>query len=467
MTTHQPGETRPPAEPIAVIGMACRLPGAAGPAQLWDLLCRGAEAPGPHIDDIDHVEGTGAHTAETGVTGHDRDATAGAGTTAESAATIDPQQRLLLRTAREALADAGSDPATLAGTRTAVFAGQSQADHWERLRETRAERRMEPLAALTDGGQQRSVLAGRLSYALGLHGPCVTVDTGQASSLTAVHLACTSLRAGESTLALAGGVNAVLSPVAGDLFGRAGVLAADRRCKFADASADGFVRADGVGVVVLKPLRAALADGDRVRAVILGSAVSHDGATKQRLTDPSVTGQRLAMRWAYEAAGAEPGRVGYVEAHGTGTGIDRIELAALNEELAAGRPVGRPLLVGSVKTNIGHCEAAAGVAGLIKTVLCLEHRAVPPSLHFTTPSPEVEWGRLPITVPTAIEPLPSAGSAAETDNGGDTGTGPALAAVNGQSICGVNVHLVLSAAPPAPESTGPPPYSRTAVVPAF
>ncbi|MFC9064618.1 beta-ketoacyl [acyl carrier protein] synthase domain-containing protein [Streptomyces harbinensis] len=444
MSAHHTGIPSAAAEPIAVIGMACRLPGAAGVAQLWELLCRGAEAPGPHIEGLDgRTPGTDPPgTAATGGT--------------------DPQQHLLLHTAREALADAGTDPAALAGTRTAVFAGQSQADHWERLRETRAERRLDPLTALTDGGQQRSVLAGRLSYALGLHGPSVTLDTGQASSLAAVHLACTSLRAGESTLALAGGVNAILSPVAGDLFDRAGVLAADRRCKFADASADGFVRADGAGVVVLKPLRTALADGDRVRAVLLGSAISHDGATKKRLTDPSVTGQRLAMRWAYEAAGVPPGSVGYVEAHGTGTGIDRVELAALNEELAPGRPPGHPLLVGSVKTNIGHCEAAAGVAGLIKTVLCLEHRTVPPSLHFSTPSPYVDWDRLPITVPTATRPLPTV----PTGTGAGPDSAPAPAAVNGQSISGVNVHLVLRAAPAADPDTGPPPPSRTSAAPA-
>ncbi|MER5931120.1 beta-ketoacyl synthase N-terminal-like domain-containing protein [Streptomyces sp. NPDC002054] len=428
--------------PIAVIGMACRLPGADSPEALWNLLDNGTDATGALPRDRfagDSNSGTRGGFLDE-VDAFDADFF---GITDDEAALIDPQQRLLLTTAWEALEDAGTLPGSLAGTRTAVYAGQSHGDHWDRLRDAGAEDRLDPLGSLA-GTQQRSLLAGRISYAFGLHGPSVTVDTGQASSLTAVHLACLSLRAGEAALALAGGANTVLAPAAGRLFGRAGVLAPDGRCKFADASANGFVRSDGVGMVVLKPLDRALADGDRVRAVLLGSAVGNDGATKERLTDPSRTGQRLAMRWAYEDAGVSPGDVDYVEAHGTGTRIDAVELGALNEVLGEGRPAGRPVLVGSLKTNIGHCEAAAGVAGLIKTVLCLEHRAVPASLHLKEPSPLVDWDRLPLVVPTTTRPLPPRRPGR-----------PHLAAVNGQSISGVNVHVVLASAPESISESAP------------
>ncbi|EHN80161.1 mycocerosate synthase [Streptomyces coelicoflavus ZG0656] len=181
------------------------------------------------------------------------------------------------------------------------------------------------------GTEQRALLSGRLSYFFGWHGTSLTVDTGQASSLAAVHLACASLRSGEATLALAGGVNAALSPAVTGLFAQAGVLSPDGACRFGDARANGFVRSDGAGIVVLKPLERALADGDRIRAVLRGSALSNDGATKEQVTDPSATGQRLAMRWAHEDAGTSPHDVDYVEAHGTGTRIDAVELAALND----------------------------------------------------------------------------------------------------------------------------------------
>ncbi|MFD7614373.1 polyketide synthase [Streptomyces sp. NPDC059828] len=416
---------------VAVIGMGCRLPGAHGPGQLWDLLESGRDAtrsapldrfppgtlPPPGGRRGGFVDGADAFDAGFfGIPDHE-------------AAVMDPQQRLLLLTAWEALEDAGGDPRRLAGSRTAVFVGQSHADHWERLRAVRGG--AFDLDCLV-GGQQRAMLAGRLSFHLGLHGASVTVDCAQASSLAAVHLACLSLRAGESELALAGGANLLFDTAATRVFDDAGVLSGDGHCRFGDADADGFVRSDGVGVVVLKTLDRAVADGDRIHAVILGSAMSHDGAAEKRITDPSTTGQTLAMRWAYQDAGTVPGDVGYVEAHGTGTRIDAVELSALTEVLAEGRPPGRPCLVGSVKSNIGHCEAAAGVAGLIKAVLCLEHGQVPPSLHHDNPSPLVDWDRLPLVVPTSPQPLPAAPDR------------PAIAAVNGQGMSGTNVHMVLA-----------------------
>ncbi|MFD8519453.1 polyketide synthase [Streptomyces capillispiralis] len=420
--------------PVAVIGVGCRLPGAHGSGQLWELLRSGRDATRPAPADRFPPGTTVPAGGRRGgfLDGVEEFDAKFFGIPDDEAAAMDPQQRLLLLTAWEAVEDAGQDPRRLTGSRTGVFAGQSHADHWERLREARAGSL--DLDALV-GGHQRAMLAGRLSFHLGLHGPSVTLDCAQASSLAAVHLACLSLRAGESELALAGGANLLLGTTATEVFDRAGVLSGEGRCRFGDAGADGFVRSDGVGVVVLKALDRAVADGDRIRAVILGSAMSHDGATKERVTDPSGRGQALAMRWAYQDAGIAPGDVGYVEAHGTGTRIDAVELGALTEVLAEGRPPGRPCLVGSVKTNIGHCEAAAGVAGLIKAVLCLEHGQVPPSLHHDTPSPLVDWDRLPLVVPASPRPLPAVAGR------------PAIAAVNGQGMSGTNVHVVLGRGP--------------------
>ena len=416
---------RSPDDVVAVIGMACRLPGARTPDQLWRHLLDGTdlvrEAP------TDRVAGARWGGFVDEVTGFDHDFF---GIGAHEATEMDPQQRLLLMTAWDALEDAGQPAAQLAGTRTAVYVGQSHGDHWD----TRGQRPAGLGLASMIGGEQRAMAAGRLSYHFDLRGVSVTVDAAQASSGVAVHLAAQSLRTGDAELALAAGVNLVLGPTPAMIFERAGVLAADGRCKFGDASADGFVRSDGVVVVVLKPLAAALAAGDRVRAVLHGSAVSNDGRSKSTLTAASVTGQRLAMRWAYRAGGVDPAEVDYVEAHGTGTGIDTVELTALAEVLGENRPAGRPCPVGSVKTNIGHTEAAAGLAGMLKAVLCLEHGVVPPSLHHHTPHPGVDWERVPLVVPTAVRRLPVCDR-------------PSLVAVNGQSMSGVNVHLVLGTAP--------------------
>lgn len=421
---------RQPNTPIAVVGIGCRLPGADSTEALWEQLCRGADAirrvpedrfPGADKPAYDTLRGGFLDDVES----FDADFF---GIAPQEAEVMDPQQRILLPVAWEALEDAGILPAEWGRARTAVYVGQAHGDNWDRTRDGRGDSL--DLGCLT-GTHQRSMLAGRLSYHLGLHGPSVTVDAAQASSLAALHLACLSLRAGESALALAGGANLTLGPDATRMFDSAGVLSKAGHCAFGDAGADGFVRSDGVAVVVLKRLDRALADGDRVRAVILGSALSHDGADKDHLLDPSRAGQARAMRWAYEDAGVAAGEVDYVEAHGTGTRIDAVELGALNEVLTQGRRPGHRCLVGSAKSNIGHTEAAAGVVGLIKTVLCLEHGQVPPSLHFHEPSPGVDWARVPLVVPTSMEPL------------GTPGRRP-TAAVNGQSISGVNAHVVLT-----------------------
>ncbi|MFF3287033.1 beta-ketoacyl synthase N-terminal-like domain-containing protein [Streptomyces sp. NPDC003023] len=430
------------ARSIAVIGMACRLPGADGPDELWDLLRNGVDAtsetpPDRYDVNILHSEQPGPGMIGSRRAGYvegmaDFDAEF-FGMSPTEAVELDPQQRLLLMTAWEALEDAGSRPDELAGTRTGVFVGNARADYLEiRFREG--------LQSVTAAqfNNFRSLLPARLSYFLDLRGPSVLIDTACSSSLVAVHNAVQSLRAGETPLALAAGVNLTLRPDEGVMMTQAGGLAADGRSKFADAGADGHTPGDAVGVVVLKRLTDALADGDRIRAVIEGSAIGNDGRTSDSPLNPSLTGQVEVLRWAYEDAGVAPADVDYVEAHGAGSPVlDALEITALGEVLGADRPSDRPLLVGSVKTNIGHAEAAGGVAGLIKTVLCLEHGQVPQSLHLGTATSKVAWGELPVLVPEKLHDLPDHGR-------------PRRAGVSGQGSSSLNAHVVLRQADPRP-----------------
>ena len=346
------------------------------------------------------------------------------GVSPREATPMDPQQRLLLEVAWEALEDAGQAPERLAGSATGVFVGIATNDYG---RLGRGDDQPGEVYRIT--GNAASIAANRLSYLFDFRGPSLAIDTACSSSLVAVHLACQSLRSGESTLALAGGVNLILSPAIADSFRQAGMLAPDGRCKTFDARADGYVRGEGAGVVVLKPLAQALADGDSIYAVIRGSAVNQDGRTNG-LTAPSRQSQEAVLRAAYRQAGIAPGQVDYVEAHGTGTYLgDPIELKALGAVLAEGRPAGRRCLVGSVKTNIGHLEAAAGIAGLIKTALGLKHRAIPPHLHFHEPNPQIPFAELPIEVPCALRPW--------------AGEGPVFAGVSSFGFGGTNAHVVL------------------------
>ncbi|MFI0942731.1 type I polyketide synthase [Streptomyces sp. NPDC021020] len=430
-----------PAEPIAVIGMSGRFAGAADPASLWHLLRSGSDAiteipfgrydVGPLYDPRPRVPGRTVSRwggFVEGIAEFDADFF---GISPKEADRMDPQQRMLLEVAYEALEDAGQPLEALAGSDAGVFVGQLGGDYWHMQYQDRD--RLD-LYSMT-GSASRAITSGRLSYAFDLRGPSFTVDTACSSALVAVHNAMQALRLGECGLALAGGVNLVLLPEEGVVYSGAGMLARDGRCKFGDASGDGFVRSDGVGTVVLKSLSRALADGDRVRAVLRGSAVGNDGRSSGYLVTPGADGQREVVRRAYENAGVDPADVDYVEAHGTGTVAgDPVELEALGDVLGAGRPADRPALVGSVKTNIGHAEAAAGIAGLIKAVLCLEHGEVPPSLHLHDPNPAVPWDRLPVSVPTAVTPLPDRGR-------------PALAGVSSFGFSGTNAHLVLEAAP--------------------
>ncbi|MGW5093988.1 beta-ketoacyl synthase N-terminal-like domain-containing protein [Streptomyces nodosus] len=435
------------ARSVAVVGMACRLPGASGTDELWALLEDGldvlSDTP-PERYDADalhspvpapgrlaarragHVDGIAEFDAEF------------FGMSATEAAELDPQQRLLMMTAWEALEDAGLPPDRIAGTRTGVFVGNARADHLEL-----ALRRGPESATAAQLNNFRSLLPARLSHLFDFRGPSLVVDTACSSSLVAVHQAVQSLRTRECPLALAAGVNLTLRPDEGLVMSQAGGMAPDGRSKFGDAGADGHAPSDAVAVVVLKRLTDALADGDRVLAVIEGSAVGNDGRTSDSVLNPSLEGQIDVLRWAYEDAGIDPADVDYVEAHGSGSpALDPLELTALGQVLGEGRPVNRPLLVGSVKTNIGHAEAAGGLAGLIKAVLCLRHGRVPASLHLSVPNPEVPWGELPLVVPGAPVDLP------ELDR-------PAVAGVSGQGSSALNAHVVLRSPDPVRAPAAP------------
>ncbi|HEX3130887.1 MAG TPA: SDR family NAD(P)-dependent oxidoreductase, partial [Thermoanaerobaculia bacterium] len=437
----------PPAagsEPVAIVGMACRFPGAASLAEYWTLLRDGVDA----IREVprERWDLRAFYDPEVGAPGKmttrwggflDRvDAFDGAffGISPLESERMDPQQRLLLEVAWEALEDAGVDPDSLSRARTGVFVAISTNDY------SRIQMSDPALVDPYGGtGNALSIAANRISYLLDLHGPSVAVDTACSSSLVALHLACQSLASGESGMALVGGVNVILSPETTILFSKAGLMAPDGRCKVFDAAADGYVRGEGAGVVVLKPLSRALADGDRIHALIRGSAVNQDGRTNG-LMAPSGPAQAEVLREAYVRSGAEPGRVQYVEAHGTGTALgDPLETNALGAVVGQARR-DRPCRIGSVKSNIGHLEAAAGMAGLIKVALALHHRELPPSLHFRTPSPHIPFERLGLEVQSRLEPWPESG-------------GPALAGVSAFGFGGTNAHVILEE-PPVAEPGG-------------
>ncbi len=426
-------EVLPASAPIAVIGIGCRFPGADGPDAFWTLLREGRDAigevPAGRRAIVAFDEGARGGFLER-VDEFDADFF---GLSPREATPMDPQQRLLLEVAWEALEDAGQAPERLAGSATGVFVGIATNDYG-RL----GGGDDQPGEVYRITGNAASIAANRVSYLFDFRGPSLAIDTACSSSLVAVHLACQSLRSGESTLALAGGVNLILSPAIADSFRQAGMLAADSRCKTFDARADGYVRSEGVGVVVLKPLAGALADGDSIYAVIRGSAVNQDGRSNG-LTAPSRQSQEAALRAACRQARIAPGQIDYVEAHGTGTYLgDPIELKALGTVLAEGRPAGRRCLIGSVKTNVGHLEAAAGIAGLIKTALSLKHRAIPAHLHFHEPNPQIPFTELPLEVPCVLSPC--------------AGEGPLFAGVSSFGFGGTNAHVVLEGVPAARRS---------------
>src|SRR6478752_5510991 len=373
-------------EPIALIGMGCRLPGGiVGPESYWDFLVGGgdgiSEVPSDRWDADEFYDPDpavpGRMTTKWGgfisdVAGFDAEFF---GISPREAQATDPQQRALLEVAWEALEHAGIPPDSLAGSRTAVMAGLSTMDYMLVSVERRAE-----IDAYLSTGIPHSSAVGRISYLLGLRGPAVAVDTACSSSLVAVHLACQSLRLRESDLALAGGVQLNLSPSTSIAMSKWSALSPRGRCHAFDSRADGFVRGEGVGVVVLKRLADAVRDGDRVLAVVRGSAVNQDGRSNG-MTAPNVLAQRDVITDALRVGGVAPDAVNYIEAHGTGTVLgDPIEFEALSATYGRGDV---PCALGAVKTNLGHLEAAAGIAGFIKAVLVLQQGLIPPNLNFS------------------------------------------------------------------------------------
>ncbi|MFF7930400.1 beta-ketoacyl synthase N-terminal-like domain-containing protein [Streptomyces sp. NPDC007940] len=414
-------------EPVAVIGIGCRLPGGVhGPADYWRLLTDGVDAIGRIPEDRwrdftpfppDDVPPYGGFLDD--IAGFDADFFR---ITPREAALMDPQQRILLEVVHEALAHAAVPAASLAGTATGVFVGVSAPEYGALTGADPAA--VDPWAP---AGAALSVTAGRLAYVLDTRGPSMAVDTACSSSLVAVHHACVSLRTGESDTAIAAGVNVLLSPTVTMAFRRAGALAPDGRCKPFSPHADGIGRGEGCAAVLLKRLSDAERDGDRVLAVIRATAVNSDGRSNGLLA-PNPAAQQALLADAYARAGLTPAQVDYVEAHGTGTPLgDPIEAGALGAVLGAGRDPDQPLLLGSVKSNLGHLESAAGIAGLVKTVLALHHDVIPPSLHCSEGS-ALDGAHLRVV--TEGEPWPRYG-------------GTAVAGVSGFGFGGTNAHAVL------------------------
>jgi acyl transferase domain-containing protein/NADPH:quinone reductase-like Zn-dependent oxidoreductase len=429
-------------EPIAIIGLGCRVPGSANdPASFWRVLRDGVDATGPLPADRWDVErfyhpdtehpGTIATRRGGFLTAVDGFDASFFGITRREAQGMDPQQRLLLEVVWEALEHAGQAPDRLERSPTGVYIGCAGSDYAYMQLETQDRELLDPHFA---SGIGHSVVSGRISYLLGLHGPSLTIDTACSSSLVAVHQAAQALRSGDCRMAIAGGVNLILSPDIYIALSRSRMLSAEGRCRTFDAAADGFARGEGCGVVILKRLRDAQADGDRILAVIRGSAVNQDGASSG-LTAPNGPQQEAVIREALGRAGIAPRLVSYVEAHGTGTQLgDPLEMQALGAVFGVDRDDATPLYVGSVKTNVGHLEAAAGVTGLIKLVLSLQHREIPAHLHFSTPSPHIPWADLPVRIPTARMSWPAI-------------EGRRIAGVSSFGFSGTNVHVVVEEAP--------------------
>jgi acyl transferase domain-containing protein/pimeloyl-ACP methyl ester carboxylesterase len=430
-------------EQIAVVGIGCRLPGGAhSPAAYWDILCRGEDAivglPGDRwarerYHDSDPSRPGRTYVDRAGFLRCPLDTfdTEFFGISPKEAASLDPQQRVLLEVAWEALEDAAIVPSSLFGSRTAVYVGISSQDYGRR---TMAGAGTDRIDAYSLTGSHPSIAVGRISYVLGLRGPALAIDTACSSSLVAVHQACAALRAGACDVAIAGGVNMILSPDTTVALSKLRALSPDGHCRTFDAAANGYVRSEGCALVVLKRLTDAVASGDRIVGLIRGSALNHDGRSNG-LTAPSAPAQAELIRAALADAELRPEQVGYVECHGTGTPIgDPIEVQALAEALLnGGRPAGDPLVLGAVKSNIGHLEAAAGIASLIKALLAVRAGEIPPNLHFQKPNPNIDW-KLPIVVPTQMRR-------------GWGRSGERFAGVSSFGFSGTNVHLIVGSAP--------------------
>ncbi|MEV6605486.1 beta-ketoacyl synthase N-terminal-like domain-containing protein [Kutzneria sp. NPDC051319] len=441
-------------DPIAVVGMACRLPGASGIADFWQVLDSGldttSEVPATRFD-IDALHDPVPRTAGRivtrrggfldGIEDFDADFF---GMAERDAMRLDPGHRLLLEVAWEAVEDAGLTTTQLAGSRTGVYTSVLSTEYWDML----VGAGMIDLRAATGAGSW-GLAAGWISHAFDLRGPAVGVDATCAASLIAVQEACRSLWFDESDKAIVGGVNLLLSPNLYLGLSQAGVLSPDGRCRFGDADANGYVRSEGAAVVVLKRMSDALADGDRIHALVRGTSVTSNGSSGGPMVAPSVEGQRAMLLAAHRDAGVDAAEIDYVEAHGPGTPAgDAAELTALAEVLGQRRG-GDPCLVGSAKTNIGHTEVAAGLVGLIKTALALKHRRIPPTLHVTRPNPVLADFTDVLGLATAATPWADRGR-------------PRMAGVSSFGLSGVNAHVVLEEAPAVPTA-----QRRDRAVPGF
>jgi acyl transferase domain-containing protein/NADPH:quinone reductase-like Zn-dependent oxidoreductase/acyl carrier protein/SAM-dependent methyltransferase len=430
---------------IAIIGIGCRFPGGINNSDaLWKLLVEGGEAVRDVPPDRWNVERF--YDAEPGIAGKSIARRGGFidgldqfdrhffSISAREAPYVDPQHRLLLETAWEAIEDAGLVLDFEKGTDIGVFVGISHNDYqviqgtpWD----------SQGISPHSPTGSAHSIAANRISYSLNLRGPSVAMDTACSSALTAVYAACEYIRTGRGDTALAGGVTVMITPGGFIGFSQASMLSPDGKCKAFDASANGFVRGEGAGMVLLKRLSQAVADGDPIHGVIIGTALNQDGHTNG-ISLPSAQAQARLVRDACTDAGISPSQIGFVEAHGTGTAVgDPIEAHALAEALCADRPTASPLLIGSVKTNLGHLETAAGIAGLVKAVLVLKHRQVPANLHFNTPNPNIDFKSLKLRVNSTLEPFPDSG-------------GPRIVGVNSFGFGGANAHVVIEEAPVHP-----------------
>ncbi|MCB2261721.1 MAG: type I polyketide synthase [Candidatus Thiosymbion ectosymbiont of Robbea hypermnestra] len=428
------------AEPLAIIGMGCRFPAASNPDAYWQLLRNGVDVvtkvPAERWDadayfDPDPEALGKAYTCHGAFLSEiDRFDPQFFGISPREVLDMDPQQRLVLEVGWEALENAAQVPENLIGEAVGVFVGASLMDYGT-LQDLRGDEYVTPY---TGTGSSLAYIAGRLSYVLGLQGPTLGVDTACSSSLTAIHLACQSLRTKECELALVGGIQLNLLAKPTIFLSRVRAISPDGRCKAFDASADGFGRGEGCGMVVLKRLSDAIADRDNILAVIRGSAINHDGPSSG-FTVPNELAQEAVIRRALHNAGVTPGEVGYIEAHGTGTPVgDPIEVGALGTVFAENHSPDSPLFIGSVKTNFGHLEPAAGIAGLMKIVLSLGHEEIPPNLHFKEPNPHINWDNLPFQIPTERRVWPRSEA-------------PRIAGVSSYGMSGTNAHVVLGEAP--------------------
>jgi acyl transferase domain-containing protein/acyl carrier protein len=430
-------------ELVAIIGMACRFPGKANdPKTFWQILCNGTntvtEIPSQRwninecYDPNPSTPGKmycryGAFLQDEEIENFD---SLFFGISPREAQTMDPQQRILLEVSYEALENGGLVPEKIKHSQTGVFIGVTNNEYAQLLMSSGDK------SCINDSfvtGNSLNAIPGRISYTFGLQGPSMAIDTACSSSLVAVHLACQSIRLGESDQALAGGVNMLLAPESTIATSQSRMLSPDGKCKTFDTNADGYVRGEGCGVIVLKRLSDAEADGDNILAIIKGSAVNQDGPSSG-FTVPNGSAQEALIRQALTSSDLTPGDIGYVETHGTGTPLgDPIEVRALGSVYCESRDAHHPLVISTVKTNIGHLESAAGIAGLIKSVLILQHGEIPPHLHFKNPNPEIPWDALPLKVPTEQMNWP-------------TGSNPRRAAVSAFGFSGTNAHVLLEQA---------------------